>query len=263
MSEQQDNPGRRIVVPVLLVVVACAAFGYAVYAFDGVSLVMDLLDRTTRSEAVERDPAVETPQEAVLELPEGMTEEFALRLWQEQIDSQANIAKLATGDVGRLVINEVSRSGDEAILRITAEFTDGSSADGQLGMRRIGENWFFSYVSGMRAEDTGGMADDVSESEGGPPTTELPSLDDVDVPLLNTIIEQQVASAATLDEYASGAVFDVRIVDVVNGTGTTTLKLGMNEDHEQGTGEVVMISKPVDGEDTWFIARFTKTDEAQ
>ncbi len=251
MSEQQDNPKRSVAVPVLIALLAVAAFGYAFYALDGVALVSDLLGLTTSSQATERDPGEVSTEPAQLQLPDGMSEEFALRIWQEQVDSQVNIKRLVEGEVERIVVNDVAQAGDEATLEITAEFSDGSSLPGRLGMREFGDVWYFSYVSGMRAESE-------DPTEAAPPATELPAIEDVDVALLNTILEQQAASSAVLGEYASGAITDVRIDQIVPGTGNTTLKIVMNEDHEVGNGEVVVISKKIDGEDMWFIARFTK-----
>lgn len=258
MSKQQDNPRPSVAVPVLIALIALAAFGYAFYAFDGVAIVSDLLGLSAEGSATERTPGAVTAEPSELQLPPGMAEEFALRLWQEQIDSQANIKRLVEGDITRIVIDDVAQGSDVATLSITAEFEDGTSAPGHMGMRKFGDVWYFEYVTGMRQGETGGLADDTSAGTGEPPTGALPELADVDIPLLNTILQQQASSAAVLEEYATGVVADVRIDEVVPGTGNTTLKLVMNEDHEQGYGEIVVVSKEIDGEPTWFIARFTK-----
>lgn len=260
MSEQQDNPKRSVVVPILIAVLALAAFAYAFYAFDGMALVSDLMGSGDSGEVADLDPGGDEPDAASseLQLPEGMTEEFALRIWQEQIDSQANIKLLVDGEIERLVIDDVVEGATEATLAITAEFADGSSAPGNLGMRRFGDVWYIAFVSGMRGTETGGLADNVGAGKAEPPSGDLPELDDVDVPLLNTILEQQALSAEVLEEYATGVVRDVRVDEVVAGTGNTTLKIVMNENHEEGNGQVVVVSKIVDGKETWFIARFTK-----
>jgi len=125
-------------------------------------------------------------------------------------------------------------------------------------MRKIGGLWYFAYVSGMRDADTGGFADDTAVGEGEPPETELPDIEDVDVAVLNTILKQQQDSAEVLEEYATGRVMSIRVEEVVPGSNTATLKIEMDEDHETGVGEVVAISKEIDGDTLWFIARFTK-----
>ncbi len=61
-----------------------------------------------------------------------------------------------------------------------------------------------------------------------------------------------------LEEYASGKVASVDVDEVVPGTDTATLKIVMDEADETGVGEVVVISKEIDGDTLWFIARFTK-----
>ncbi len=167
MNQQQNNPKRSVGVPVLIALLAIAAFAAAFYLLDGMSLVEDILG----GDVVAQEPASSTPASGTtqaaeqvaeetapsgLVLPDGMTEEFALRIWQEQIDSQANIMRLVSDEVARIVITNVTQDGDEAVLDITAEFRDDTSAPGKLGMRKFGENWYFAYVSGMRDADTGG-----------------------------------------------------------------------------------------------------------
>jgi hypothetical protein len=255
MVEQQSNPKRSVTLAAVFTLLAVVAFAAAFYLLDGMSLVEEYLAGPDVVADDERDPGSETPGSPVdadtLRLPEGMTEEFALRMWQEQIDSQANIVRLAEGDVSYIEFAGVDREGDSAILGITAGFTDGTSAQGKLGMDLIGEKWYFQWVSGLRGD-----------GEAPPPDTPLPSVEDVDVAVLNTILEQQADSEATLREYAEGVVTKVRVEDVVRGPDTVTLHIEMEENHDHsGFGEVVLISKEIDGRKLWFVARFTKQGE--
>jgi len=270
MTKQQDNPRRSVTLAVAFMVATIIAFAAAFYYLDGMSVVESLLGGEPPVDATASDspaqpssPASDATTDTVdgrLQLPAGMPEEFALRIWQEQIDSQANIAKLREGEVERLTITNTVQEGDTAVLDIEAEFTDGTSAPGELGMRRFGGVWYVAYVTGLRGESTGGAADSVArDSESG--ETSLPPLEDVDVELLNTILAEQEKSAAVLEEYAAGVVRAVRIQDVVEGAGTVTLKIEMDETHEEGYGEIVLLTRVLDTGRHWFIAKFTKTQE--
>ncbi|MDZ4063472.1 MAG: hypothetical protein U1E22_02285 [Coriobacteriia bacterium] len=259
MTQQQASPKASLARAAIILVFAIAAFAAAFYFLDGMSLVEDLLvgGTETTDNAVPAKPT-ETTETVTLRLPPGMTEEFALRIWQEQIDSQVNIRKLVDGQVESMTVTKVDRAADRATLDIVAKFSDGTSLPGKLGMRSFGGKWYFAYVSGMRRGASDLSADDVGTGAGTEPTSAVPAVADVDVPLLNTILEQQATSSAVLEEYATGVVRSVRVADRVASAGTITLDIVMNETHEEGYGQIVLISKQLDGEAYWFIAKFTK-----
>ncbi|MDP2182300.1 MAG: hypothetical protein Q8K99_07000 [Actinomycetota bacterium] len=263
MTQQQASPKPSLARAAIILVLALAAFAAAFYFLDGMSLVEDLLGGSETTNNLIPAKPTETTETATLRLPPGMTEEFALRIWQEQIDSQANILKLVDGQVESMTVSKVTQSGDRATLDIAAQFSDGTSAPGQLGMRSFGGKWYFAYVSGMRRGESGGLADDVGSGAGVEPTSAVPAVADVDVPLVNTILEQQATSSAVLEEYATGAVKSVRVADRVVSAGTVTLDIVMNESHETGYGQIVLISKQFDGETHWFVAKFTKRQASQ
>jgi|GEM_PF-2687960 len=274
MAKQQGNPKRSVALAAVFMVVAVGAFAAAFYYLDGMSVIDSLFNgepvtNANASDSTSGDststqsanPATSGADDTELRLPPGMSEEFALRIWQEQIDSQVNIAKLIDGEIERLVIDSVEQDGDVATLAVSAEFTDGTSAPGELGMRLFGGNWYAAYITGLRGAQTGGSADSVSPGDSGPSDTDLPSLGDVDVPLLNEMLAQQASSAAVLEEYATGQVEAVRILDVVEGAGTYVLEIEMDETHETGRGKIVLISRVLDSGRHWFFAKFTKTQE--
>lgn len=278
MPKQKGNPRKSVALAVVIVALSVAAFAAAFYYLDGMSLIDDLLgtgtiDATSSSPgstSQSTTPTSTTPggsratttavTPSGLALPEGVPEEFALRIWQEQIDSQSNLEHLASGDVRRVVILGANPVGDQSVLDIRAEFTDGTSSPGKIGFRRFGDVWYVSWVTGIRRGETGGQADDTAEGTGlSPDDRPLPDIADVDVELLNTIMREHVKSAAVSEEYATGVVEAVRIASLVEGPGTLTLKVEMDETHEEGYGDVIMISKEIEGKRHWFIARFTKT----
>ncbi len=112
--------------------------------------------RATRKRRLLRPPPLRSRHETLV-LPDGMPEEFALRLWQEQVDSQENVRKLLSGEVTEL--DDHGRRDELATSRslaVEAEFADGTSAPGTVGMRRYGDVWYFAYVTGMRECATDG-----------------------------------------------------------------------------------------------------------
>ncbi len=240
-----------VVVWGLVFVLSLAVFISAFWYLDGGSVVSDLVSQATSLLGSDTDetPATGTPasSEPTLTLPPGMPREFALRLWQEQLDSQAMITKLVSGDVTSLTVKSVDVKGNDATLNSVVEFADGATADGVIGMHRFGANWYVAYASAGSA------------GSGTPGVTSLPAPDEVDIPLLNTIIAQQVKSSAILQEYVDGKVKKVTVERVTSGPNTATVALSMDEDHEEGYADLVAIKQKVAAEDAWFLARFVKT----
>ncbi len=253
MTKQKGNPKRSVAFATALMLVSLAAFGAAFYFLDGMALVEEYLGTgdggsatgTGSSEATESAGRV---SEDTLQLPAGMPEEFALRIWQEQVDSQANLSRLADGEVEHIKVSGTDLQEDVSTLSITASFRDGTSADGKLGFRKFGSVWYVAYVTGLREGDAGTA-----------PTGPLPAVDDVDIGLLNAILVENEKSAPVSEEYATGIVEAIRIAGVVKGRNTATLKIEMNETHEEGYGDVILVTKDIGGKPYWFIARFTKT----
>lgn len=247
MTDQHDNPKQpNVRIAVLFAVLAVLLFAAAFYLLDGMQLVQDLLGKAEQPDVVVETPGVVVTSNEGLVLPKGMPQEFALRLWQEQIDSQANTRRLVDGEVESILITRVTQTGDDAVLDITAAFADGPSVQGTLEMQRYSGQWYFARLSGLR-------------SDSAPATeTPLPSIEDVDIELLSTIVEQQSRSAAVLEEYATGVVKEIVIDRIIDGPGTVTIKIEMNETHEEGYGELILIEKSINGEPHWFVARFTK-----
>lgn len=237
-------------VAAIALVLAAGALGAAYLALDGARVVSDLwsgfADASPSATPVAQAPV--EPDAQGLVLPQGMSEEFALRLWQEQVDSQRVITQLVDGDVLSLRISGVERTGDEARLLSTMTLKDGATVPGVIGMRAISGVWYVAYASAQ--------TDSAAAVE---PTSDLPTVDDVDVDLLNTIVAEQTDSAAVTQEYVDGNIKSVSVKTVTMGPNTATISLEMDEDHETGYGDIVAVKQNVDGEDMWFLARFDKT----
>jgi hypothetical protein len=159
--------------------------------------------------------------------------------------------------VERLTIAEVTTAGDEAILSITADFSDGTSAPGTVGMRKYGDVWYFAYVTGMRRGATDGSADTVAEDDGGPPESPLPSVEDVDIELLNTMLAEQAASASITERYANGSIDSVAVLGAQDGANTRSIEVQMAGSDATVSGQVIGIVSSEETGEMWFVARFT------
>lgn len=250
MNQQPSTSRSSVALAGVFVVLALMAFGAAFYIFDGAGIVLDAYETAVAALSPQPTPEPQAPpksQEATLVLPAGMPREFALRLWQEQVDSQDMIAKLREGDVTSLKVAGVEKSSDQAKLNVVVTLKDGSSAPGIIGFRRFGDQYFVAYAT----SDRGTLA--------GKPDSDLPAIEDVDVELLNTILAEQVKSKANIDEYLAGRVMQVNIEAVKPGPNTATVEVEMDEDHEEGYADVVLIKSGEAREELWFIAKFLKT----
>jgi hypothetical protein len=175
-----------------------------------------------------------------------MPEDFALRLWQEQVDSQAMIGRLVNGDITTMAITKVDTGSNVSTLTVLVGLQEGGNVDGRIVMRKFGDAW---YVSTVTAEERG------SSSASSP----LPTVEDVDVALLNTMISEQRRSRKITAEYAEGKVASIRIKKGVLGPNTVRIPVIMKEDHETSSADLVAIKQQLNGRDLWFIARFGKT----
>lgn len=261
MPTQPGTSRSPVAFAALFLVVSLVAFSALFYVYDGSTLVQDYLPQewsgvwpfaATDTGGGVQPSASPSATEGVspaseLRLPEGMPQDFALRLWQEQVDSQATIARLAEGEVKSLTVTDVVVRGDEAELAVTVSFTDGVTGEGSIGLRRFGGTWYAAFV---RANRGGGV---ISATEP------LPELDEVDVAALNTLVSENRESAVVTQEYVDGKVASVDVVGVQKGHDSSTISIVMNEDHEKGLANIIAIRTERDGDPMWFLARFVKT----
>lgn len=262
MSQQSSTPRRSVAFAAMFLIVSVTAFVAAFHLFDGVyygglvaSEVRRLVSRVSSPGAASRSEA----PAGELQLPPGMPQEFALRLWQEQLDSQGMIERLIVGEISSVKIREVERKDDIALLRCTVEMADSTAAPGTIALRRFGSDWFVSYASGQRRSSTGGLIDILNAGDAGAPSGPLPKLADVDVELLNTMIAEQLESQAVIDEYLDGTVKEIVIDEVRGGPNTVTMDITMEETHGTGYARVVAIQSDDGKSSGWFLARFIKT----
>lgn len=254
MNEQQASPSKAVVISSIALILAAVALGAALYYLDGIRVVSEFVStqwsRILGSQAVPTgSSAVTATPDAIsstrLELPSGMPEEFALRIWQEHLDSQKMIKLLAQGDVTRLDISSVETKGDRSTLKVRALLEDGTDVSGQIRMSRFSGVWYVASVSAGQNVKA--------------PDSPLPGLGDVDIQLLNTIIAEQSKSRATTQEYVDGLVTRVDIGSPELGDKAVRIPVTMYEDHETASGDLVLVSYDDQGTDIWFVARLVKT----
>lgn len=248
-SRPGTNRGPIIIAGALLGV-AATLFGAVFYLYDGVSVATELLSRITSSPVSvgKTEPASAAE---VLRLPAGMSQEFALNVWQGQADSQRAIAPLAEGKVDRLEIEEVDIAGELAAVNGTLVFKDGVRAPGVIGLHRFDEVWYVAYVSTNRAT-----------TEAEQMQTPAPDLADVDVDLLNTIIAEQAKGKAISQDIVDGKIDVLSAGTVRKGPNTATIPLTMRVGDVRRPAELIAISSEYAGNAVWFLARFNETGAA-
>lgn len=247
MSPQPGTSRLSVGLAAFFMVAALGAFGAAFYLYDGTAVVSELLASRPEATASASAPTSSSADAAKLTLPAGMPEEFALRLWQEQLDSQEMITRLVSGEVASLRVDRITKKDDEAQLFVTVRFVDAPQLSGAVGLRRFGEDWYIAGVSALR------------EGQPTEPTSELPGLGEVDVALINTMIAENLKSQDVISEYLDGTVRQVIVEDIVSGPQTATMQIEMDESHGEGYANLVAIEEEIDGSPSWFLARFTKT----
>jgi len=247
MGEQQSTSRLSVVLSALAVVVALAAFAGAFYYYDGVALVSGMLDGFSGGSRPTASGSTPATQSVPPELGKDIPEEFALRLWQEQVDSQPMIQRLVDGDIRSMKVTRVESASAEATIGLQVTLKNGTKVDGALGLSRFKDSWFVAFASLER--------NGVIERPKGP----LPDLEEVDAALLNTMFEQQYGAANVIDEYLSGVVQELAFETPQRGPNTMTIDVEMDETHGEGYAQVVAVEQEIDGKKHWFLVRFTKT----
>jgi len=247
MKEQSSTTRLPVIIAGLALVLAAAAFGAVYYVYDGAAVVDALMARFVASSALDTSPEPASASDA-LELPDGMGQDFALGVWEEQIDSQSLLRRLVKGEVVALRVDEVKDMDDEVAVGATVTFKDGSRAPGVIGMRRFKESWYIAYISSRREGDVpGGSEKDVAD------------ISEVDVSLLNTVMGEQRKSREFTQGLADGTITSVVFGKPQPGSNTIAVPLEMNSKAEKRYADLIAIRTQVKGEDMWFVARFNKT----
>lgn len=267
MTQQSRTSRLPVALATMFLVLSTAAFAAAFYLYDGAAVATGLYEVaydwiSSQLATQQPEPAVQEPTnpETELVLAPGMDEEFALRVWQEQVDSQPMIERLISGSVKSMRIRTVDVNRDTAVMDVEVTLADGTTGPGEIVLRKYDGDWYVATATGKRTSgDPKSMSSTMGSAENTGEPTPLPDVEDIDLALLNTVLEQQRLSQKVMEEYADGTVKEVVIQDVTAGPNTVTLDVLMKESHGTATAKIVAIRSKTDAEPTWFLARFTKT----
>jgi len=230
-----------------LLVIAAAVFGVAFYFYDGMSVAQEIIATLSGSTTLGTQPEPASAAE-VLELPKGMPQEFALRVWQEQADSQRAIAPLVGDKVDSLKIDKVTVTGDVAKVDATLAFKDGTKAPGVIGLHRYADTWYVTYVSANASTDEGQQAE-----------SKLPDVSGVDVTLLNAVMAEQAKGRPVTQDIIDGRIDLLKTGTVRSGPNTVTIPLVMKGEGSDRTADLIAIRSESNGKEFWFLARFNET----
>ena len=177
LSAAPSRSGDGVLLSLVLLLLAVAVVGAAVYYVVGVDDVTSLLGMGsapgsggTTPAAV---PATSTPvvvSQTELLLPPGVTPELAKRMYVEQIQSQADLNRMASGEITRFEVDSVKVTAGKAAVLVTAHFSDGTSAPGVIQLVKCGGSWYFMSITapnaaGYRTGGVGGWGSRASERE--------------------------------------------------------------------------------------------------
>jgi hypothetical protein len=263
-----EKPGSsKTVLASAMVVLLLAAFGVSFYYLDGVGyvsgLVASLLAQPKPSAPAVVPSGSKAATSSPLNLPRGVDEAFAKRMYVEQLESETNIQKLVGGQVSgfSMGVGTTVTGGREVPIRAT--FKDGTSGAGVLGLSQRQGDWYFVFISGRRTVKTGGQADSVAnDPQEGFASNSDASLakKTVDKDVLNTILSEQAKNQEVLSALAAGAFTDVKVDGVQPGQGTATLNITLTGPKTASMkGRILCINKSIDGTDTWFVTSFSKS----
>lgn len=261
----------------VVVFILLVAFATAFYFLGGADLVAGLIDswfasappasssqppnKSTGAPAVVPTASAEPSETAGLQLPEGVDEEFADRVYAEQLESQANIQKLVDGDVVRFDLGKVKVEGDKATIPVTATFKDKTKGPGTMELDRKGGKWYLAWIAGDPTGNRKGLADTVSRGvdENSPEHLAQIEAVTVDEAVVSTMLQQQAANQDVISAIVDGTYTSFTCDGVTPGPGTASIDVTFSGPAKASMkGRALCISKDIDGT-KWFLTSFTKS----
>jgi hypothetical protein len=265
LTTQPPKRSHKVLVAVLTFVLAVAVFGAVFVYAGGMDLVKPLLGGSPSAPAGGQ-PAASAPATRTATTSTGAAElEVATLAYAEQIESQTNISLLASGGIKSFAVEKLDVQPSVALVTITAQFRDGTSAQGALRFVKSGETWYFTMITGLRGTETGGLADSVRKGSAIPAaesTEEKVVIAGVGTPdqgVLDTIITQQKLNQAAIRALLAGKYKNCELGKPVAGPSTFTIPITMSSPGESPVkASIVLVAKTVGGKDRIFIASFKR-----
>jgi hypothetical protein len=246
MTPSRGGSGIAVGFASFFLVVSIGVFGVMFYYLDGVGLLRDLYDDLRgRSGSEITAPRRDAPESEQLVLPAGMSEEFALALWQAQMGSQEVIGRLANGDVSSLRVDSAVSDDESATLECTLFFEDDSDRPCVVTMRRFEDSW---YLSTIRTLD-----------DQRAPLPSSPTVEGVDFAMLSALVAGNADSQPVLRSLADGVVTEVFMEAVNAGPRSVTIEVEMEQEGGLGFANFVAIQGEPGGRTQWLLVLFEKT----
>lgn len=168
------------------------------------------------------------------------TGDQAARMYWEQDASQEQIGKLVRGEISKITVGSVSKSGSTANVGITVKYASGGSLSGTMVLRNYGGTWYFSSIarSGNSLSVKSGQAD---------------------TGIVATIVKQQAANQDIVKGIVDGSYKTITVNSVSGGSGTQTVNITVGGGTgAPAAGSIVCVSKTISGTKHWFVTSFTK-----
>lgn len=164
-------------------------------------------------------------------------------MYTQQLQSQANLARLANNEVRQLTIGTASTWGNRSSVPVTVAFRDGGSLSGTMVLTRTDNKWYFSSIT----------------AAGREPSATTPKRN-IDPAVVKTIADQQ-ATSANQDLITRGIIqrgfTTARVDGVTQGANTATVNVTLQGGSlDRRAARFVMISEQDSGRKHWFITRF-------
>jgi hypothetical protein len=270
------RPKSHVLRSVLILLIALAVFGAAMWYTGGIDYVMGLLGGATPGSPNTSQPAASAAASSTassstgsLNLPAGVDEALAKRMYVEQIESTNNLAKMAKGDVARFAINGVDATDTTATISLSVSFKDGTSAPGVMYLVKRSGSWYFLAIGGMNLPNASGLAGGVAT--GGSTEITEQNLPDVaegmsqagistfDLGVINTILSQQTVNQPMLQALVGGTYNTMELGAPTAGLGTASVPVTLTgKGGASAKGQLALIAKTIDGHDFTFLTTFKK-----
>jgi hypothetical protein len=260
---REPKRSTKTVVALALFLLAIGLAVAAVYASGGVSYLADVASKIGSGTLFGAAPVASTVPTTTAGADSSATafgDEAAKRVYVEQIESQVNLERLASGDIASISVKNVSAGDTRTVVNIQAKMADGTNAAGAIVFVKQGSLWYLVSLTGLRDTSTGGLADSVGAAKQVEPSATVAAefaaagvkVPDPDV--LRAITEQQVLNQPLVSSLLSGEYTQYVFGKPSAGSGTVTIPITIKGTGESDTSATaIMIRKKVEGQDRIFL----------
>ena len=254
---------RSRIVALIFLLIAIAVLGVVVFYPAGIEYLVSLLHQGTADRPAVVATSTVTPDGVALKLPTGVSEDLAKRAYVEQIQSQAVLKRMASGEVKRLKVTSVTTSQTAAAVFVEAFFADGTHAPGVMQLVRRGNAWYFMSLTGTANVRDNGYADSVSHGvlatglQSDAKVVAASGITTFDNGVINAMLADQVANQSVTSGMLDGSLDVIELGTPVPGAGTTIVPATLSGKRAQpAAGEAVMVNATVAQDDLTFITSF-------